>query len=104
MREAKITNALLRCTRKDHLARNSFELVQGDLGLWVLELPETIQEIVAVLSGLRPLLKSLAEGSKDYSLHLAATIDEMHRFSIPCDLIVLSADCGFSIEVIASPV
>ena len=103
MSEAAITNALLRCTRDDDLARKHFDLVREDLGLWVLELPESFSDIFEALSGLRSLLRSLADGGSDYTLHLAATVDEIHRLRIPNDLAALSADCGFSIEVIASP-
>ena len=103
MSEATITNALLRCTREDELAKEVFELVRDDLGLWVLELPETFQEIVEVLTGHRSLLRLLKAEGSDYTLHLAATVDEMHRLEIPSDVAALSADCGFSIEVITSP-
>ena len=102
MSEATITNALLRCTREDDLAGESFELVRDDLGLWVCELPNSFREMINFLTDLRPLLRTL-EGASDYTLHLAATVDETHGLLIPRDLAVLSADCGFSIEVIASP-
>lgn len=103
MSEATITNALLRCTREDDLAKEAFELVRADLGLWVLELPETFSEIVEVLTKHRQLLGALKTDGSEYTLHLAATVDAMHRLQIPCDLAALSADCGFSIELIASP-
>ncbi|QQL44068.1 hypothetical protein [Sulfuriroseicoccus oceanibius] len=103
MSEATITNALLRCTREDNLASEVFELVRADLGLWVLELPETFQEIVEVLTAHSNLLRTLKANGSDYTLHLAATVDEMHRLVIPSDMAALSADCGFSIELIATP-
>ena len=103
MSEATITNALLRCTREDRLAAESFELVRSDLGLWVYELPENLQEIINALSEIRPLLLPLLDGGSDYALHLAATVDERQRLSIPSSLAALSADCGFAIEVITSP-
>lgn len=98
-----ITNALLRCTRQDDLAQQCFELVRQDLGLWVFELPESLHEIVAALDAERTLLRSLATGGSDYTLHLAASVDEVHRLRIPSELAALSADCGFLIEVIGSP-
>lgn len=103
MSEAIITHALLRCTRKDDLAQRCFELVRADLGLWVFELPESFREIVDALAAERSLLRSLSAGGSDYTLHLAASVDEVHGLRIPCDLAALSADCGFLIEVIASP-
>jgi hypothetical protein len=103
MSEATITNALLRCTREDDLAHEAFKLVRADLGLWVLELPETFPEIVEILTGHRRLLRALRTDGSDYTLHLAATVNEMHRLMIPSDVAALSVDCGFSIEVIASP-
>jgi hypothetical protein len=103
MSEAIITNALLRCTREDDLAQECFELVRPDLGLWVFELPESFQEIVDALTAERSLLISLSTGGSDYTLHLAASVDEVHRLRIPSELAALSADCGFLIEVIRSP-
>jgi hypothetical protein len=69
--KAKITNALIRCTRPDRLAQDAFELVREDLNLWVRELPETLDEIVRDLSGICPLLKTLELDSSDYRLHTA---------------------------------
>jgi len=103
MSDAIITNALLRCTREDDLAQHCFELVSQDLGLWVFELPESFYEIVAALAAERTLLRSLSTGGSDYTLHLAASVDEVHRLRIPVELAALSADCGFLIEVIGSP-
>ena len=103
MNKALITNALLRCTREDDLAEEIFEIVRPDLGLWVLELPENFQKIVEVLTGHRSLLRTLKADGSDFILHLAATVDEIHSLEIPSDVAALSADCGFSIEVVASP-
>ena len=103
MSEATITNALLRCTREDRLAAESFELVRKDLGLWVYELPESFEDIVDAVSEIRPLLQKLADGGSDYVLHIAATIDGRKRLSIPCRLAGLSAECGFLIEVVSRP-
>lgn len=103
MSEASITNALLRCTRGDDLAGEAFELVRPDLGLWVLELPETFPEIVQTLGQHRSLLRALKTGGSDYTLHLAATVKDTCRLNIPPDMVGLAADCGFSIEVIPSP-
>jgi hypothetical protein len=103
MSEATITNTLLRCTREDDLAKGCFELVRHDLGLWVFELPVTFQEIFGTVAAERTLLSSLSSGVSDYALHLAASVDEVHRLRIPREIAALSADCGFLIEVIGSP-
>lgn len=103
MSEAAITNALLRCTREDDLARSLFDLVRDDIGLWVLELPNDWQKIADSLASHRSLLRALANGGSDYTLHLATTVDDTHRLKIPPEVAKLSADCGFSIELIASP-
>ena len=102
MSEATITDALLRCTRRDDLAKGAFELVRADLGLWVLELPETFAEIVEILTEVRCLLRSLKTDVSDYTLHIAATVDGVHSLKIPSEVTDLSSDCGFSIEVISS--
>ncbi|MES2997066.1 MAG: hypothetical protein V4733_09685 [Verrucomicrobiota bacterium] len=101
--EADITNALIRCTRVDQAAQPAFELVRDDLDLWVRELPENFSEIVGDLLKIRPLLRQLRTGSSDYTLHLAATIDEMHSLAIPPALAEIAGDCGFVIELIAAP-
>jgi len=103
MSEAIITNALIRCIRKDRLASESFELVRADLGIWVYELPENFEGIIDAVSEITPLLRQLSTGGSDYVLHLAATIKIGRRLSIPCRLAELSAECGFSIEVVSSP-
>ncbi len=101
--KAIITNALIRCTRDDRCAESAFELVREDLGLWVCELPECLEDVVAELSAMQPLLRELSLGGTDFTLHLAATVDSLHALTLPPDLTALSGDCGFSIEVIASP-
>lgn len=103
MRQATITNALLRCTRQDDLAKGCFELANHVLDLWVFELPETFQGIVDALEAERALLRALSSGGVDYTLHLEASIDELHGLRIPRELAALSADCGFLIEVIGCP-
>jgi hypothetical protein len=100
---ADITNALIRCTRFDHTAQHAFELVREDLDLWVRELPENLDDIVSDLSKIRPLLKKLKTGSSDYTLHLAATVDESNSLLLPPALAELAGDCGFAIELIATP-
>jgi hypothetical protein len=100
---AQITNALIRCRRSDQAAKSAFEFVRGDLDLWVRELPDTIDELVGDLSGIRLLLKTLRTGSSDYTLHLAATIDEMNSLVLPPLLTEMAGDCGFAIELIATP-
>ncbi|MCG8600151.1 MAG: hypothetical protein MI807_08430 [Verrucomicrobiales bacterium] len=102
MSKAVITNALLRVTREDQLAEGVFELVRGDLGLWVLELPQSLEAIAEDLSEIRPLLRMLSKDASDYTLHLAAAIDEVHSLVIPSVVAELSFACGFSIEVSGS--
>lgn len=101
--KAEITNALIRCTGADQAAQAAFKLVRDDLDLWVRELPKDFDGIIADLSAIMPLLKKLRAGSSDYTLHLAATIDELHSLLLPSALIKLAGDCGFSIEFISTP-
>ena len=102
MSHATITNALLRCTRDDRLAESAFELVRKDLGLWVRELPENLDEVVQDLSKHRILLRKLATDSPDYTLHLAAKVDEYYSLRLPPELTEIAGDCSFTIEVYAS--
>lgn len=101
--KVKITNALIRCTRANRLAQDAFELVREDLNLWVRELPDTLDEIVRDLSGICPLLKTLGSDSSDYTLHIAARIDELHPLVLPPAITQIAGDCGFAIELIGSP-
>lgn len=98
---AIITNALIRCTRADRVAESAFELVNANRGLWVRELPEDIEAIVEDLSVIRPLLKELRIGGSDYTLHMAAAIDEYHSLFLPPALSELAGECGFAIELFA---
>ena len=101
--KARITNALIRCTRVDQAAQGAFQLVRADMNLWVRELPENLDDIVRDLSGIRPHLRELRAGSLDYTLHIAATTDELHTLGLPPALTEIAGDCGFVIELIASP-
>lgn len=101
--DAEITNALIRCTRADHIAEPAFKLVRSDLDIWVRELPSSLEDIVCDLSEIRPLLKTLRSGSSDFTLHLAAKVDEMHSLSLPPALVEIAGDCGFAIELIGTP-
>jgi hypothetical protein len=101
--EAEITNALIRCTRADQLAQPAFELVREDLNLWVRELPETMDDITHDLFTIRSLLRKLRSDSSDYTLHLAAEIDELHSLALPPGLTEIASDCGFTIELIVNP-
>jgi hypothetical protein len=101
--KAEITNALIRCTRIDRLAEPAFECVREDLGLWVRELPHTLNEIVTDLSAIRPLLKTLESGSLDYTLHVAARIDDLHSLVLPPAMAQIAGDCGIMIELISTP-
>lgn len=101
--KAEITNALIRCTREDRLAQEAFELVRKGLNLWVRELPDTLDEIVRDLSRICPLLKTLGSDSSDYTLHIAARIDELHPLVLPPAITQIAGDCGFAIELIGSP-
>ena len=69
----------------------------------VRELPENLSDIVEDLLEIRPLLRELRTGSFDYTLHLAASIDEIHSLVIPTSLAEIAGDCGFAIELIATP-
>jgi hypothetical protein len=77
--------------------------VRNDLDLWVRELPESLDEIVSDLSEIRPLLKILGVGSSDFTLHLAACIDELHSLVLPPVLAEMASECRFAIEVIGTP-
>ena len=101
--EAEITHALIRCTRADQVPHPAFELVREDMDLWVRELPENLSDILRDLSEIRPLLRELRTGSLDYTLHLAAAMDERHSLAIPPALAEMAGDCGFGIELIATP-
>ena len=101
--KAEITNALIRCRRADQAAQPEFELVRDDLGLWVRELPESLDELVSDLLEIRPLLKDLGSGSSDFTLHLTAYIDELHSLVLPPILSAMAGECGFAIEVYGSP-
>ena len=90
---------LLRCRREDDLARESFQLVREDLRLWVLELPDRLEDVVSILSELKLLLSSLKEGSLDYVLHLSLHSDQRMTLQIPPELTSLSLECGFLIEI-----
>jgi len=102
--EAEITNALIRCSRPDQAARSAFELVIDERDLWVRELPANLTDIIADLLEVRPLLKQLGTGSSDYTMHLAATIDDHHSLVLPPPLIKIAGECGFAIELISTPV
>ena len=97
-----ITNALIRCTRNDRIAQSAFELVREAPPIWVRELPETIDEILADLLTIRALLLELGTGSSDYTLHLAAILEDHHKILLPPELSELAGACGFVIEVISA--
>ena len=101
--KAEITNALIRCRRADQAAQPEFALVRYDLGLWVRELPESLDDLVSDLLRIRPLLKSLGSGSSEFTLHLTARIDELHSLVLPPILAEMAGECGFAIEVFGSP-
>jgi len=73
------------------------------MDLWVRELPGNLSDIIGELVEIRPLLRELRTGSLDYTLHLGATIDELHSLAIPPSLAEIAGDCGFLIELIATP-
>ena len=93
-----IVNALLRCRRDDDRAREVFELVNPEHGIWVRELPEDLDAICADLSTIRPLLLALAEGGEDHTLHIAVAFTEFGPIIIPPRLAELAGSCGFAIE------
>lgn len=102
-------NALLRCTRTDNLAHPVFELVREELGLWVLELmfsaeyesslEDGVESISKRLSVHKSLLKELAQGCSDYTLHITFSGNDTTRVTLPLPLLELAANCGFQIEV-----
>ncbi len=107
MPSGSITNALVRCTRKDSEAAGLFELTRPDLGLWVLELDITPDDQQAdQLAGIcRQLqansvrLQKLHEGSIDYTLHLTFDLPAGEPIILDSFLTRLASECGFKLEL-----
>ena len=99
MKQLCISNALLRCSRSDDLAGGLFELVNSDLNLWVLELPNSLTEITEKLLAHEELLHSLSPGSSDYTLHITCRLDEYTPLTIPVSLSLLAGNSGIKIEL-----
>jgi hypothetical protein len=105
-----ITNALIRCTRKDSEATGLFELARPDLGLWVLELDfppdgqqaEQLAGICRQLQANSVRLQRLSEGSVDYTLHLTFDLLEHDPIVLTPSLIRLASECGFNLELYAA--
>jgi len=84
-----------------------FELVREDLGLWVLELHDDVNQpeashldgVAKKLEHHRALLAALGKGSSDYTLHLSAEITAIIPLRIPSSLSRLASECGFAIEI-----
>jgi len=112
MPNARITNALVRCTRSDQKAAEAFELVREDIGLWVLELDpgaggtlsEQIAEIYAQLQTKSTELRNLREGCLDYTLHLTLNLLNTVPLILPADLSRLASECGFKFEIYVNPI
>jgi hypothetical protein len=102
-----ITNALVRCTRKDSEAAGLFELTRPDLGLWVLELDFTPNDqqadqlagICRQLQAKSVLLQKLHEGSIDYTLHLTFDMPGGEPIILTPMLTRLASECGFRLEL-----
>jgi hypothetical protein len=107
MPSGSITNALVRCTRKDSEAAGLFELIRSDLGLWVLELDytpdaqqsEQLAGICRQLQANTVRLQKLSEGSVDYTLHLTFNLPEHEPIVLAPSLMQLAAMCGFNLEL-----
>ena len=105
-----VLNSLLRCTREDNKATDLFEPIVHVPGLWVLELgpienegwPVWLAETQRVLTANQQFLKSLAEGSRDYTLHLTVVCSELHALTIPPSLSQILGFCGITLEVFYS--
>ena len=106
-----VLNALLRCNREDSKAADLFEPVVHVPGLWVLELgpltddepwPVWLAEAQQKLASNATFLKSLAEDSGDYTLHLTVACSELHALTIPPSLSQILAFCGITLEVFHS--
>ena len=78
-------------------------------GLWVLELGphgdeswlHHVEEITETLIAHERLLVSLAQGSEDYTLHLAVRFtDPLNKLELPPELIKIAGKVGFGIEVV----
>ncbi len=108
---ASITNALMRCIRKDEAAGPAFELVRADLGLWVLELDFDlagswscqIHSLCDQIEKNRVRLAPLREGSSDFTFHLSVETNETLPLRIPPRLSQLASECGFEIEIHIGP-
>jgi hypothetical protein len=105
-----VLNALLRCTREDSKAAPLFEPVNHVPDLWVLELgpfadeawPVWLAETQKMLAVNQRFLKSLAEGSRDYTLHLTVVRSELRALTIPPTLSQILGFCGITLEVFHS--
>lgn len=110
MPSGSITNALIRCTRKDSEATGLFELARPDQGLWVLELDFTpdgqqAQQLAGICRQLQAnssRLQRLSEGSDDYTLHLTFDLLEHDPIVLTPPLIGLASACGFNLELYAA--
>jgi hypothetical protein len=109
MPSGSITNALVRCTRKDSDAAGLFELTRPNLGLWVLDLDFSPDDQQAdQLAGIcRQLanyarLHRLSDGSVDYTLHLTFDLLANDPIVLAPSLIRLASECGFNLELYAA--
>lgn len=107
MSRGSITNALVRCTRKDREAAGLFELTRTDLGLWVLELEfiqsdqqaDQLAHICRQLQANSVRLRQLHEGSLDYTLHITLDLPESEPIVLDPSFMWLVSECGLKLEL-----
>jgi len=107
-RGPEVYNALLRCTREDNKAAPLFERINEVPGLWVLELGPFakngwsgwVSEVLQTLTLNEVFLKTLRDGSADFTLHVTVTSSDCLRpVTIPPALSRILASCGIGFEL-----
>ena len=108
--EPKVLNALLRCVREDSQALPLFEPVEKVPGLWVLELGSYDDESWSgwlagahhTLSANECFLQALANGSRDYTLHITVVSESFQAVTLPPSLSLILGKCGINLELFHS--
>jgi len=109
----KMTNACIRCARKDNIEQSLFKLSDAKLEqegvrLWVWDMiysrerswDDDMDNLCNHIEKNREILSLLKEGSYDFTLHLAVGLSKFsYPFLIPHQLTCLSSECGFDIEI-----